>query len=145
LKTPASNTIEASEADYLYTGQSQIPDSGQGLYTAIDIYSDEIIALFYGEVLTNGQAVKRIKAGKDQYFINLPEGKILDSMNVNCFAKYANDATGLVPSTFTNNARIALDENGNVCIEAIRNISANEELFCSYGKRYWKKQRGLQI
>jgi uncharacterized protein len=29
--------------------------------------------------------------------------------------------------------------NDNVCIEALRNIRANEELFCSYGKGYWKK------
>ena len=55
------------------------------------------------------------------------------------FAKYANDAEGLVPSKFKNNARITLDLNDNVCIEALRNIKANEELFCSYGKSYWKK------
>ena len=56
-----------------------------------------------------------------------------------CFAKYANDAKGLTNSTFKNNARITLDENDNVCIQASRDIDENEEIFCGYGKRYWKK------
>jgi SET domain-containing protein len=60
-------------------------------------------------------------------------------MNVECFAKYANDADGTSNSHFKNNCRIALDEEGNVCIQAVKNIKANQELFCSYGKRYWKK------
>ena len=135
-----NNQIEAPESDYLYKSQSQIPDSGQGLFTVIDIYKDEIIAVFKGEILSDPEAKMRAEAGNDGYFINLLDGSILDSKNVECFAKYANDAEGLVPSKFKNNTRITLDPNRNVCIEALRNIKANEELFCSYGKAYWKKQ-----
>ena len=40
-----SNKIEASESDYLYIKESQIPHAGNGLYTAIKIYKDEIISL----------------------------------------------------------------------------------------------------
>lgn len=135
----SNNQIEAPEADYLYKSQSQIPNSGNGLFTVIDIYKDETIAIFKGEILTDSEAEIRAESGNDGYFINLLDGSIMDSGNVECFAKYANDAEGLVPSKFKNNARIALDLNGNVCIEALRNIKANEELFCSYGKSYWKK------
>jgi SET domain-containing protein len=131
--------IDAPESDYLYKRQSQIPDSGIGLFTAIDIYKHETIAIFKGEILTALQAKNRAKEGNDKYFINLPVGNIMDSMHVRCFAKYANDARGLPHSTFKNNARITLDDNDDVCLIAIRNIQANEELFCSYGKRYWKK------
>ncbi len=135
----SNNQIEAPESDYLYKSQSQIPNSGNGLFTVIDIYKDETIAIFKGEILTDLEAKLRAEAGNDGYFINLLDGSIMDSANVECFAKYANDAEGLVPSKFKNNARITLDLNDNVCIEALRNIKANEELFCSYGKSYWKK------
>lgn len=133
------NQIEAAESDYLYMAPSQIPHSGNGLYTAIDIYKDEVIALFKGEILSNEEAKKRVKANKDQYFINLLNGTIMDSINTACFAKYANDASGLSASNFKNNADIGLDENELVCIIAKRKIKAGEEIFCSYGKKYWKK------
>lgn len=137
----SNNQIEALESDYLYKSQSQIPNSGYGLFTVIDIYKDETIALFKGEILSDLEVKTRVEAGNDGYFINLLDGSIMDSRNVECFAKYANDAEGLSLSKFKNNARITLDLNGNVCIEALRNIRANEELFCSYGKGYWKKHR----
>lgn len=134
-----NNNIDAHEAIYLYKNPSQIPDSGTGLFTAIEIYKDETIAVFKGEILTDNQARKRVEEGMDNYFISMLDGSIMDSMNVMCFAKYANDAKGITNSMFQNNARITLDENDNVCIQAIRNINANEELFCSYGKKYWQK------
>ena len=37
-----NNTIEAPEVDYLYIQQSQIENSGNGLFTAIDIYKRNI-------------------------------------------------------------------------------------------------------
>ncbi|AEA45213.1 SET domain-containing protein-lysine N-methyltransferase [Fluviicola taffensis] len=135
----STNQIEASESDYLYKSQSQIPNSGHGLFTVIKIYKDETIAIFKGEILTDLEAKTRAEAGNDGYFINLIDGTILDSKNVECFAKYANDAEGFSASNYKNNTRITLDLNDNVCIQALRNIQANEELFCSYGKGYWKK------
>jgi hypothetical protein len=141
LKTSKNNNngIDAPESDYLYKSISQLPGSGKGLFTAIDIYKDETIAVFRGELLTGAQAKQRAKKGNDKYFINLLDGSIMDSMKVKCFAKYANDATGFANSNFKNNTKITLDDNNNVCIIAIRNIKTSEELFCSYGKRYWKK------
>lgn len=134
-----ANTIEAAESDYLYTALSQLPNSGNGLYTTISIYKDEVIALFKGEILTELQTKLRAKKGNDQYFICMLDGSIMDSMHVNCFAKYANDAEGFSKSKFKNSAKISLDEDDNVCIIAIRNIKMGEEIFCGYGKKYWKK------
>jgi len=139
LKTSDNNKIDAPESEYLFISQSQIPDSGSGLFTAIDIYKDEIIALFKGEILTEIRAKQRANKGNDKYFINLLEGSIMDSMNVMCFAKYANDTKGSANSNFKNNAIITMDDNDRVCIKAIRNIKAKEEIFCGYGARYWKK------
>lgn len=131
--------IEALEEDYLYISPSQIPDAGNGLFTAIAIYKGEEISMFKGEILTIAQAAERANEGKDKYFIMLLNGTIMDCMETECFAKYANDAKGLTHTGFKNNTKITLDDDNNVCLSATRNIKAGEEIFCSYGKRYWKK------
>lgn len=136
-----NNTIDASESDYLYTDTSQLPNAGNGLFTAITIYKNEIISLFKGEILNDTEAKHRAEKKEDQYFINLLNGSIMDSKHVHCFAKYANDAKGSSNSDFKNNAKITLDDDNNVCIVATRKIKSGEEIFCSYGKRYWKKHR----
>jgi SET domain-containing protein len=140
-----SNTItypiNCAEEEYLYVKESQIEGSGKGLFTAIKIYKDEIVSIFKGDILTSAEIKKRIKNNADGYFINMIDGKTMDSMNTHCFAKYANDAEGISKSSFKNNAVISLDENDNVCIIATRNIKAGEEIFCSYGKQYWKKRK----
>lgn len=133
------DTIQAPESDYLYVTTSQLPNSGNGLFTAITIYKDEIISEFKGEVLSDEEAEIRMKNGTDNYFMNLLNGSILDCRNTDCFAKYANDATGFSKSAFKNNAKITLDENQNVCLIAIRKLKSGEEIFCDYGKKYWKK------
>jgi SET domain-containing protein len=134
-----TDNIEALEADYLYFECSQIENAGNGLYTAIDIYKNETISLFKGEIITDKEAEKRVKQKKDRYFINLLNGSIMDSMHTDCFAKYANDAEGIPNSSFKNNAEITLDDEDNLCIKAITSISSGQEIFCSYGKSYWKK------
>jgi hypothetical protein len=133
------NTIGAKEEDYLYIQKSQIENSGNGLFTAIEIYKEEIISIFKGKIITNTEAESIVKLNEDKYFINLLDGTILDSNTVDCFAKYANDSNGFIKSKYKNNSKITLDESNNVCLVATKNIQSNEEIFCSYGKRYWKK------
>ena len=134
-----TNSIEALESDYLYIKSSQIKNAGKGLFTAIDIYKNEIISLFKGEIIANKEAEKRALLNDDKYFINLLDGSILDSMHTDCYAKYANDAKGLSSSDFKNNAKITLNDDNNVCIKASKKIKPGEEVFCSYGKSYWEK------
>ena len=57
------------------------------------------------------------------------------------FAKYANDAEAFKNSIHKNNAKITLDDDDNVCIIATKNIKSASEIFCSYGKKYWKKHQ----
>ncbi len=139
ISSNQNNAIESAESDYLYKAISQLPNSGNGLFTAINIYKDETISIFRGKILTDLQAKKSVLNGKDQYFINMLDGTIMDSINTPCFAKYANDVNGSFKSEFKNNAKIGLDEDNNVCVIAIRKIVSGEEIFCSYGKNYWKK------
>ena len=133
------NTIDAKEEDYLYIQKSQIENSGNGLFTAIQIYKEEIISVFKGRILTNNEAASIVLLNNDKYFINLLDGTILDSNTVDCFAKYANDSNGFIKSKYKNNSKIALDESNNVCLIATKTIKSNEEIFCSYGQKYWKK------
>ena len=133
--------IEAPESDYLYIQDSQITNAGKGLFTAIDIYPNEIISIFKGEILTENEAKKRVSEGNDRYFINMLDGSILDSMNVDCFAKYANDAEAFSKLEFKNNSKITLDDDDNVCIVATKKIKSQQEIFCSYGVKYWKKHK----
>lgn len=135
------NTIEALESDYLFVANSQIPNSGNGLFTAIKIYKDEIISVFKGEILSQSQIVEREENQEDKYFMIMPNGDVLDCMKTDCFAKYANDASGFTKTNYKNNAKISLDEVGNVCLMATKNIKAGEEIFCSYGQKYWKKHK----
>jgi uncharacterized protein len=137
------NKIDAPESDYLYVSISQLPHSGNGLFTAINLYKDEIIAVFKGELLTDSQAKHREEKGLNKYFITLPDGTIMDSMNIPCLAKYANDANDYANSNFKNNAKIAFDDDDHICLIATRNFKTGEELFCSYGKKYWKKHREI--
>jgi hypothetical protein len=131
--------IEAPESDYLYIENSQIQNAGKGLFTAIEIYKHEVISIFKGEILTEIEAENRVQDGNDRYFINMIDGTIMDSMHVACFAKYANDAEAFGNSEYKNNTKITLDDDDNVCIIATKNIKSQSEIFCSYGKRYWKK------
>ena len=139
MKTISYNKIDASESDYLYVATSQIPNSGNGLFTAIDIFKDEMIAVFTGDILNESQAAERAEKGNDRYFIMMPDGSTLDSMNSDCFAKYANDASINSETNFKNNSKIAFDDDGHVGLIALRKIKSGEEIFCSYGKVYWKK------
>ncbi|WP_396162160.1 SET domain-containing protein-lysine N-methyltransferase [Flavobacterium sp.] len=131
--------IDAPESDYLFIQNSQITNAGKGLFTAIDIYKDEIISFFKGEILTEIEAEKRVQLGNDKYFMNMLDGSILDAMHTECFAKYANDAEAFSKLEFKNNSKITLDDEDNVCLIATKKIKSGDEIFCSYGAKYWKK------
>ena len=135
--------ILAAEADYLYIQASQIANAGNGLFTAIPIFKNEIISIFKGEILTKEEVQLRIDNQQDGYFINMLNGKIMDSRLIDCFAKYANDADGnRHPANqflFKNNAIITLSDKQEICIVATKKIKAGDEIFCSYGKGYWNR------
>ncbi|MES2566758.1 MAG: SET domain-containing protein [Bacteroidota bacterium] len=132
------DNIDAKESDYLYLKTSGIKNSGNGLFTSIPIFKNEVISLFKGEILSNKEASLRASNRNDGYFINMLDGTIMDSKNVNCFAKYANDSEGFKITKWKNNSKIALDENNKVCLVATKDIKSSEEIFCGYGKAYWK-------
>ncbi len=137
-KTWSEHAIHAPETDYLYIDNSRIAGAGRGLFTAITIYKDEIIAVYTGETITEKEAEKRALAGNDDYFMNLHDGNTLDCISSNCFAKYANDVEG---TRLKANAFIGMNELNEVCLIANKTIQAGSEIYCNYGKKYWKKRQ----
>ncbi len=135
--TESLTEINTPEADYLYTAGSQIQNAGAGLFTAIRIYQAEVIAVFRGKIITAAQLNMNAPVKNDAYFINMPDGTIMDCLHSKCLAKYANDAEGFYKTKFKNNAMITLDIDDRVCIVALHDIHAGNEIFCSYGKQYW--------
>lgn len=135
------DSIPLKEEDYLFTAPSGLPGAGQGLFTAVTLYKDEVVAIFHGERLSAKDASERADQGLDRYFMELPNGITLDAMGVNGFAKFANDAKGSASTSLRNNAKITLDDNGQVCLRATRRIREGEEVLCGYGKRYWQRHR----
>jgi len=133
------NIIDAKEEDYLYIQESLIPNAGMGLFTAITIFKGETISIFKGEILSEKEASDRAASGQDQYFIMMLTGSTMDSKNIFCYAKYANDAKGSSGCPVKNNAMLSLDENDRVCLIAKTKIKAGSEILVSYGKRYWKR------
>ncbi len=131
--------LEALESDYLYIENSQIINAGKGLFTAINIFPNEIISIFNGEKLSEKEANKRAIKGLDKYFMIMPDGTTFDAMRKMCYAKYANDAEAYTKLEFKNNSKITLDEDNNVCLIATKKIKSGDEIFCSYGAKYWKK------
>ena len=138
---PDLDKIEAKEANYLFVATSQLMNAGMGLFSTIEIYKDEIIATFKGEILTNEQALKRADLGLDAYFISMLDGSIMDSRTTACFAKYANDSNGVSQALFKNNAKIMIDDDHSICLVATKKIKEGAEIFCDYGIKYWKNQQ----
>lgn len=132
---------QRKEEDYLYLKLSQIPNAGTGLFTRINIRKGQFISAFKGERIDYDEAYNRIDDGLDQYFVDMGDETILDSIFTPCFAKYANDADGLSKSPFSNNAQIRLDGKGGVALYALRSIKAGEEIFTAYGQEYWDNVR----
>lgn len=131
--------IQLKEEHYLYTALSGLPGAGFGLFTAIPLYKDEVIAIFHGNRLSAEAARDRAAKGLDRYFMKLPGGTTLDTMGINGFAKFANDALGCAGGSLRNNARITLEDGGQVCLRAVRFIRIGEEVLCGYGKGYWER------
>lgn len=132
--------IGTNEHNYLVIKESQIPNSGMGLFTLIPINKNEIISRYIGEILSDKEAEKRVKRGDDEYFMSLPSGKMFDTKLTGGFAKYANDAEGL-QTEFKNNSFISLDDDDGVILVAKRNIKSGEEIFTGYGREYWNKYK----
>ena len=139
---------KSEEENYFYVSRSSISDIGEGLFTLKDIKKGERICKFGGRLIGKQEFDKildDIKIGiydpnAENYYVSLSSGLILDSFESDCFAKYANDAEGIIQvERFKNNAKITEGEDKiSAYHEALIDIPAGSEIFTSYGTSYWE-------
>ncbi len=136
------------EETHLYIAKSLMPNSGKGLFTSKKIKKGEKICEFGGKLIGKKEFSKildDIKKGTynpntANYYVSLSSGLILDSSESGCFARYANDAEGIVQiKGVRNNAKI-MEHTDKISayLEALVDIPEGSEIFTSYGQSYWK-------
>lgn len=121
---------------------SSIPGAGNGLFTQTDIPKGFRIVEYKGEIRTWHEA--RLDH-TNAYIYFLKPNYVIDARNApKSLARHCNDAEGLTRAKGkSNNAKFEAD-GLRVFLVALRDITAGEELFVSYGKRYWDTVRKNQ-
>lgn len=121
---------------HLLIKRSNIHGAGKGLFTKVFIAKGTYIVQYKGRITTWKEVQQSDVFNAYIYYIN--RNYVIDAMHyLKSFARYTNDAKGLVKTKgLTNNCEF-VKENGKVFVRATKNINAGEEVFVPYGKDYW--------
>ncbi len=121
----------------LYIKKSTIPNAGKGLFTKKPISKGTRIIEYTGR-RSKWKDVKD-EDGKNGYIFYINRNHVIDALRtMRAFARYANDARGLVRiKGLLNNSDYVVD-GLKAYIEAKRDIPAGGEILVDYGKDYWK-------
>ncbi|HMR83015.1 MAG TPA: SET domain-containing protein [Niabella sp.] len=126
-------------AKHLKVKTSTIPQSGKGLFVAVDVPRGAMITEYVGRRATWADVEDD---ADNPYIYYIDDDNVIDASNdLKSFGRYANDAAGLtrVPG-LKNNAEYE-EEGHRVFIKAKAPIAAGSEVFVAYGKDYWKQVR----
>lgn len=118
---------------------SSIPGAGLGLFSNANIPKGSRIVEYKGKITSWHEA--RLDATNGYIYFIKPD-YVIDARDFpKSLARYANDASGLVKAKGkTNNARFE-SEKLRVYLVAAKDIAAGDEIFVSYGKKYWDTVR----
>ena len=132
---PTSTFMNFFEA-HLRVKTSTLPGAGKGLFTKKAIPKGTIITEYTGKVSKWKDAEH--EDGTNPYIYYVTRNYVIDGKGPEAsIAKYANDARGFKNvKGYTNNAGY-LQKGKRVFVEALRDITAGEEIFVAYGKEYW--------
>ncbi|HEY9362466.1 MAG TPA: SET domain-containing protein [Chitinophagaceae bacterium] len=121
---------------HLYIKKSTLPQAGKGLFTKEFIPKGTRIVEYIGRISSWRDADHRDGTNAYIYYVN--RNHVIDAFTYKkAFARYANDANGLIKKEGVRN-NACYEKNGSgVFITATRNIEAGEEIFVGYGKEYW--------
>jgi uncharacterized protein len=119
---------------------STLPGAGKGLFTKVFIPKGTLIAEYRGTI-TTWKEVDHTE-GENGYIYYVKRNYVIDARpHADAFARYANDARGLIRvKGITNNAEYT-EKGLQVFIVATKDIPANAEIFVAYGKEYWEAIR----
>ena len=121
----------------LYIKKSTLPNAGMGLFTKKAIPKGTRIIEYTGKRST----WKEVKDddGKNGYIFYINRNHVIDARPTKkAYARYANDARGIVRiKGIINNSDYVVD-GLKAYIESKKDIPAGGEIFVDYGKDYWK-------
>ncbi|SKA01447.1 SET domain-containing protein [Sediminibacterium ginsengisoli] len=120
---------------HLFVKPSQLPNSGNGLFTKIFIPKGTKIVEYKGRITT----WKAVENDADNgYIFQVNPQHVIDALRTKrALARYANDARGLSRvKGLTNNCDYELD-GLRAYITSKKDIQPGEEIFVAYGKDYW--------
>jgi hypothetical protein len=127
--------------------ESTIAGAMRGLFTTRSFEAGEVIDYYLGKRYTDEEWFPDMDSSYEgRYAIQIDDLTVLPRFSTDCFSMYANDANkdGTDPSS--NNSGFREDSSNpdhvEVVLVATRHISANTELFVSYGASYWQRQGG---
>ncbi len=123
----------------LHVDESTIAGAGKGLFASKPIKRGEIVAEYWGNLITEEQASAQYAAGGGTYLYRTHDGRVMDAEPVDeCIAKYANDARGAsFQPGLINNVRFE-ERAKKVLLIASRNIHPGDEILINYGRDYWR-------
>ncbi|MCH5682912.1 SET domain-containing protein [Niabella sp. W65] len=126
-------------AKHLEVKTSTIPQSGKGLFTAVDVPKGAVITEYIGRRATWAEVEDD---ADNPYIYFIDEQNVIDaSKDLKSLGRYANDAAGLTRVPGLKNNAEYYEEGNRVYIKAKTAIPAGSEIFVSYGKDYWKQVR----
>ena len=120
--------------------KSRLPGAGKGLFTKKFISKGSLITEYKGKITTWKEV--RHDNGTNGYIYYVKRNHVIDAAPYKKgFARYANDARGMIRvKGLTNNAAY-IEQGLMVIIQSTRDIPAGGEIFVGYGKEYWDTMR----
>ena len=116
--------------------KSKLPGAGKGLFTKKKIEKGTRIVEYKGKI----QPWREVKHedGHNAYLMHINRNTVINAKSaMKAFARYANDANGIIKVEGLRNNSESISEGRKCFIDAIRDIEAGEEIFVSYTKEYW--------
>lgn len=121
----------------LYIKKSTIPNAGKGLFTKKAIVKGTRIIEYTGK-RTTWKEVKD-EDGKNGYIFYINRNNVIDALPTKkAYARYANDARGLVRIKGVLNNSDYIVDGLKAYIESKKDIPAGGEILVDYGNDYWK-------
>lgn len=127
--------------DHLVVKESNLPGTGKGLFTEIDIPKGTRITEYKGKAMTWKQA-QALPDEHNGYVFWFSNSHVIDAWNTEeGVAHFANDAKGIVRLPGVANNAEYETEKGRCYLVATRDIAAGSEILVGYGGEYWRAIR----
>jgi len=142
-KQPLAKSPGTDWSDSVSVKTSQIPKSGNGLFSMQTFRRGDVICEYEGEIITWSECEKRSNEGHEGYAVFITKNRCIDAFFTPwAKGRYANDARGIGRvSGLTNNAHYEIQTRKGekrVFIVATRTIHPGQEIFVHYGDDYWR-------